>query len=587
MAEREAGNVSLVLTGNPVSPGIAFARAFVYEDREPEVCRERYEQGREEEMLEVLCRAVGRAGEELNALALGPESGNGEQVEIFHAHRAILEDRELLSRTEAAVREERLEPEAAVEKVFEEFAELLAGADDPLIAARSADIRDVKKRLIRICQGREERGISRPEGDVILVARDLLPSHTASLDRNSVKGIVTEAGGGNSHSAILARSYGIPAVAGVAGAMDRIPQGALLALDALKGEVVLEPEEKEMARYRRRREEFFEKRRAEERYLARPGATKDGISIELGINVDSCEFNVPEKYYDFIGLLRTEFLYMESGALPLEEEQFQAYRKVVLKAGGKPVTLRTLDIGGDKALPYMPLPKEANPFLGSRGLRLCFARPELFLTQLRAALRASAYGALQLMFPMAGGLEDIRLAKSFVREAMRGLEERGLSYDARIRLGVMVEVPAMALTADLAAEEVDFASIGTNDLTQYVCAADRANPEAEAYYQGYSPAMLRLLEGVFAAFGERGKPVSVCGEMAGSPEGAILLTGLGARKLSMSPACLAGVKAALAETPLEEARALAERCRQLKTRKEILDCLEGSVRGPMREPGRR
>lgn len=573
MTKKESGSGRLVLAGNPVSGGTALARAYLYEDRDPQVCRARFEQGREEEKWEELCRALERAKEELNALAAQPGPEGRDRAEIFRAHCAILEDQELLLRTKTAVRKERLEPEAAVEKVFGELAGALSGAADPLLAARSADIHDVRRRLIRICRGREEQSLSGFKEDVILVACDLLPSQTATLDRVHVKGIVTEAGGDNSHSAILARSFGIPAVAGVAQARVKIPHGALLALDGARGQVIVEPEEEEADVCRRRQEEFLEKRRNRERYLARPGATKDGTSIEIGINIDSCDFEASEKYYDFIGLFRTEFLYMENGALPSEEEQFQAYRRVLLKAGEKSVTLRTLDIGGDKELPYMPQPKEENPFLGNRALRLCFARPELFMTQLRAALRASAYGDLRLMFPMAGGVEDIRLAKSYVREAMGQLEERGIPYDPRILLGIMVEVPAMALTADLAAEEVDFASIGTNDLTQYTCAADRTNPATAAYYQSYSPAMLRLLEGVFAAFGQRGKPVSVCGEMAGSPQGAILLAGLGGRRLSMSPACLARVKAALAKVTLEEAAELAARCRRLKTQREILDCL--------------
>ena len=571
MAENNRDGRRLVLTGNPVSQGIAVARAYVYGEREPEVCRRHYEPGREAEKLEGFHRAVGLAKEELARLA--EESDAVAWAEILQAHCMILEDHELLLRTESAVREERLEPEAAVEKVFEEFAGLLAQAVDPLIAARSADIRDVKKRLIRICQGREERRLSRLEQDVIVVAKELLPGDTAALDPAHVKGIVTEDGGCNSHSAILARSHGIPAVAGVADVLCRVPHGALLALDAVRGQVILEPSEEELDLCRKGQEEMLRKRSMEDRYLSRPGATKDGVSVEVGINVESARFEVPGEHYDYIGLLRTEFLYMGSSALPSEEEQFQAYKQVLIRAGGKPVTLRTLDIGGDKRPPCLWLPKEENPFLGNRALRLCFARPELFMTQLRAALRASAYGDLWLMFPMAGGIEDIRLAKSYVREAMARLEEGGLSYNPHIRLGIMVEVPSVALTADLAAEEVDFASVGTNDLTQYVCAADRTNREAAAYYRSYSPAMLRLLEEVFAAFGERNKSVSVCGEMAGSPQGAVLLTGLGARKLSMSPACLAGVKAALAKITLEEARALAHRCRQLKTQEEILDCL--------------
>lgn len=250
---------------------------------------------------------------------------------------------------------------------------------------------------------------------------------------------------------------------------------------------------------------------------------------------------------------------MEGKELPGEETQFEAYRQVVQKAKGHPVTLRTLDIGGDKTLPYMELPKEDNPFLGKRAIRLCFVEKELFLTQLRAALRASAYGPLQIMFPMVGSLEDIRKAKEYLNLAKEQLKERKQQFDEQIRIGIMIEIPAIALIADLAAEEVDFASIGSNDLTQYLSAADRMNPEVAAYYKSDSTAMLRLLRFVFQEFSKRGKEISVCGEMAGNPETAQLLVGLGARKLSMSSGNIAGVKAKLAECTLQELTALAEK----------------------------
>lgn len=573
MEEKDGKRERAIFTGEPVSGGIAIAPAYFYEAWEPRIERKGFEPGREKEKLEAFHRALERAKEELTRF--GGQETRGEQAAIFQAQGELLEDEELLSGTERAIREERLEPETAVDKVFAEYAERIGSVEDPLIAARSADLYDVRRRLLRVLQGREERTLSRLKEDVILVAEELLPSDTVSLDRAHVKGILTRAGGINSHSAILARSFRIPALAGVEEA-GQIREGTLLALDAVGGQVILWPTQEEIGDCWERQEKFLKRRAQEEQYLDKPGATRDGVSIRLGINIDSGNFEVPEKQYDFVGLFRTEFLYMEKLTLPTEEEQFERYREVLLKAGRKTVTLRTLDIGGDKSLPGLRLAKEENPFLGNRGIRLCLAIPELFRTQLRAALRASVYGSLRLMFPMVGGMEELCGAKRRVKEVMEELDREQIAYDRQIKLGIMIEVPSVALIADLAAEEVDFASLGTNDLTQYVCAADRRNPEVRAYYRSTSPAMLRLLEGVFAAFHKAGKEICVCGEMAGDPRTAVLLAGLGARRLSMSASSLAGVKAALAMVTLAEARELAKECLELRTREEIWERLSRS-----------
>ena len=464
-----------------------------------------------------------------------------------------------------------MNPDYAIEKVFDEFTVLLSKVADPLIAGRAADLQDVKRRLLRVYQGKEEKNLSTLTEDVIVVAHDLLPSDTATLNRQHVKGIVTEIGGSNSHSAILARSFQIPAVLGVADAMKQIPDGEFLSIDALSGILVVNPDKDEQQAFLEKRRVFLEKRKIEEQYLDKAGATKDGYSIQIGINVGSTDFDVPKTQFDFVGLFRTEFLYMENTHLPTEEEQFEAYKKVLEHAKGNPVTLRTLDIGGDKTLPYMELPEEENPFLGKRALRLCFAEPDIFMTQLRAALRASAYGPLQIMFPMVGSMEDIYRAKAYVREAMEQLQQEKAAFDKDIKIGIMIEVPSIALIADMAAEEVDFASVGSNDLTQYVSATDRMNSEVTSYYQNYSPAMIRLLGYIADAFNQKGKELSVCGEMAGNPKAAVILAGLGIKKLSMSATNIAGVKAALANITLEDARELANKCKKIKTEEEIIN----------------
>ena len=529
------------LQGNPVSEGIAYAKSYIYIPGTLTKAPDFFPKGQEEEKYREFRESCEKADSELVTLYNGMCKEDPDKAKIFSAHRELLQDEEILDEIRETICEENMNPDSAVSKVYTEFAELLAGVEDPLIAERAADLRDVRDRLLRILSGQETSKLSSFSEDVILVAHDLLPSDTATMDRKHIKGILTEVGGVNSHSAILARSYGIPAILGVPNVTEKIPTDTMLAMDGLTGEIFVTPGEECICDIREKQTSFFRKKEAEKNFLNKPAIMKDGTEIKIGINIGSQEFDVPTDRYDFIGLFRTEFLYMEGKELPGEETQFEAYRQVVQKAKGHPITLRTLDIGGDKTLPYMELPKEDNPFLGKRAIRLCFAEKELFLTQLRAALRASAYGPLQIMFPMVGSLEDIRKAKEYLNLAKEQLKERKQQFDEQIRIGIMIEIPAIALIADLAAEEVDFASIGSNDLTQYLSAADRMNPEVAAYYKSDSTAMLRLLGFVFREFSKREKEISVCGEMAGNPETARLLVGLGARKLSMSSGNIAGV----------------------------------------------
>lgn len=559
----------MIFTGSPVSPGIALANAYVYFPLELHVEEGYFHADAVEENMTAFHHTLKKTKEELQSLYESLVTEDEEKAKIFLAHIELLEDEEILDEILMAIEEDCCNPDFAVEKVFDEFSALLSKVADPLIAGRAVDLQDVKRRFLRIYQGKEEKNLSTLTEDVIVIAHDLLPSDTATLNRQRVKGIVTEIGGQNSHSAILARSFQIPAVLGVADAMKKISDGVPLAMDAIKGLVIVHPEEEEQKALEEKREAFLAKRRLEETYLHKPGNLKDGSHVDIGINVGSTDFDVHAECFDFVGLFRTEFLYMENTHLPTEEEQYEAYKKVLQNAKGHPVTLRTLDIGGDKTLPYMELPKEENPFLGKRALRLCFSEPELFMAQLRAALRASAYGPLQIMFPMVGSMEDIYRAKAYVKEAMEQLEQERKTFDKSMKLGVMMEVPSIALIADMVAEEVDFASIGSNDLTQYVCATDRMNPEVAEYYQNYSPAMIRLLGYIAKSFGERGKALSVCGEMAGNPNVAVVLAGLGIKKLSMSAANIAGVKAALAQISLDEAKELAAHCKCAKTEEEV------------------
>lgn len=534
-----------LLKGIPVSEGWALAKAYHYEQETFKVREDCTADGEQETQLALFQDAFSKAKAELEQLYDSLAGQDEDKAKIFRAHMELLEDEEILEEIQMAIEDQNQYAESAINQVFDMFAEMLANVEDPLIAGRAADLLDVKRRLLRICMNKEIKSLSNLQEDVVVVAHDLSPSDTATMDRMHIKGIITEIGGYNSHSAILARSFCIPAVLGVSNALSEVPVGEKVMLNAVAGEVTIAPDMTDAMNFAKMQELMRVLKETREQYRTKECLLSDGRKIEIGINVGSTEFDAQDGLFDFVGLFRTEFLYMESNHLPSEEEQFVAYKTVVEKAGGRPVTLRTLDIGGDKTLPYMELPKEENPFLGKRALRLCLSEEELFLSQLRAALRASAFGPLQLMFPMVGSLEDIRKAKAFVEKAKLQLREANQAYDDKVAVGIMIEIPSIALIADLAAKEVDFASVGTNDLTQYLCAADRMNESVGAYYQTDCEAMYRLLRFVFEAFDKEGKPVSVCGEMAGKPESAVKLVEIGAKKLSMSAASIPAVKEAL------------------------------------------
>ena len=353
--------------------------------------------------------------------------------------------------------------------------------------------------------------------------------------------------------------------------MGRLTHGQEVAVDALEGLLIADPAPEQKELFARKREEFLARRAEEKKFLGAKPVMADGTVIPVALNVGSASDQEleGEKYTDGVGLFRTEFIYMGKEQLPTEDEQYEIYKKILQKFGDRPVTLRTLDIGGDKKLQCMELPVEENPFLGNRALRLCFQKPEVFLTQLRAALRASVHGNLWIMFPMVGSLDDIRRAKEFVREAKAQLDKEGVPYSPDVKLGIMIEIPSIALIADLAAQEVDFASIGTNDLIQYSTAVDRMNPEVSKYYQSYHPGVFRLIGMAVEAFNKAGKPISVCGEMGGDPLAASVLVGLGMNKLSMGLASVARMKKVLSGLTMEKARHMARLARTLPTAADV------------------
>jgi phosphotransferase system enzyme I (PtsI) len=443
-------------------------------------------------------------------------------------------------------------------------------ARDPLIALRSADFEDVRRRLLRLWYGTEEEGLASIREPMIVAAKDLLPSDTATMDKNKVLAILTETGGSTSHSAIIAKSYGIPAVLGIPGLLEAVKQGCIAAVNASEGIVNLEPSNTVIEEYSQKSAALSRDRKITETFRSREALTADHVKIDIGLNIanaDEQELEAAE-YVDSVGLFRTEFLYMGRDNLPDEEEQYLIYRKVLERFGNRPVTLRTLDIGGDKKLTSMELPREENPFLGNRALRFCFSHPDIFETQIRSCLRASAYGNLWLMLPMVGSLDDITKAKETINILKADIKKEGIPC-GDIKIGIMIEIPSIALIAKHAAREVDFASIGSNDLCQYLCAADRMNSTVETYYQSYHPAMLTLIRDTVRAFNDAGKPISVCGELGGDPLAVPVLLGFGMRKLSMGASSVAEVKRTIASLTLKETEEIAERALKFTTAGEI------------------
>jgi phosphotransferase system enzyme I (PtsI) len=566
-----------ILKGNPVSRGIALAKVYVYRAFKADVHESYFEAGQEAVKYKQFTDALAAAETELDAIVASLSVESPEKAKIFTAHIEILNDEEVAEEVKEMIYSDKAMPDYAVDMVFTEFAILLEKAKDPLIAARAADLRDVRNRVLRILKGEKEQNLSSLRDKVVVVAHDLLPSDTATLDRSHVMGIVTEVGGATSHTAIIARSYKIPAVLGVPEATEILQNGDTIVLDALKGQVLMEPERATITEYEVKLEEFLKSEKQTAEYLDRIPLVASGERFSVGLNIGTTDPDEGFKYVDFVGLFRTEFVYMESEHMPTEDEQFAAYKKVLANAMGNPVTLRTLDIGGDKSLRYLALPKEDNPFLGNRALRLCLDLPEMFKTQLRAALRASAFGPMQIMFPMVGTIDDIRAGNAAVKQVKAELRAEGIPFDEKINVGIMIEIPSIAMIADLAAKETDFASVGTNDLTQYLHAVDRMNPKLTNYYQSSSPAMFRILGKIFKEYNAAGKPVSVCGELAGESLAAIVLFGLGLRKFSMNAANIAHVKRTLSLFTLAETEEIAENVMNMETQADVEAYLKAEV----------
>jgi phosphotransferase system enzyme I (PtsI) len=559
----------MVLSGKGAVPGIAVGRIYVYSKSFITPAENFINAGEEQSHIDRYLSIKDEALKELEQISLSLQKENPEKARIFMAHKEIVDDIIINEEIPARIMSERWSGDWAIYQVYETFLVVLSQTADPMIAERAADFNDVRALLLRLWYGKKSEGLSSLKDPVIIAANELMPSDTVNIDRDMVLAIVTEKGGLTSHAAIIAKSYGIPAIFGVRGLLETVKHGQLVAANADEGIVILDPEEDITAQYIKKSENFNRKRTETEAWLKIECKTSDGERIDIGLNIANPDNDLAaENYTDFAGLFRTEFLYMGRSALPSEEEQFSVYRKVLECYGSRPVILRTLDIGGDKKLSSMELPREENPFLGNRALRLCFTYPDIFTTQIRAALRASVYGNLWLMLPMVTSLDDIRKAKEYIEKAKEGLKKENVSF-AEIKTGIMIEVPSIALASDLAAAEVDFASIGSNDLCQYLCAADRMNSTVEAYYQSYHPSMFRLIKSAVYEFKKRGKSISICGELGSDEKATPALIGMGLRKFSMGFAPVAAVKRKIASVTVKECEEIAAKVLELKTAAEI------------------
>ncbi|RIX51492.1 phosphoenolpyruvate--protein phosphotransferase [Paenibacillus nanensis] len=523
------------LKGIAASPGIAIARAVLLESEE--YIPEKAQVASAEQETARFRAAVEDAKAQIESIRESTEQKLGkEKAEIFEGHLMLLEDPELIDAVIDLIEGDSVNAEYALYEVSQSFIVMLSELEDETLRARATDIRDIRGRIMNSLRGVKGGDLGQLQEECVIIARDLTPSDTAQLNLDAVRGFITEIGSRTSHSAIMARSLDVPAIVGVGEGISAIQSGDLIVMDATEGKVWISPDADALAAFQTKKA-VYDKRKAElAAWVNKPSVSEDGHRVELAANIGNLEDvqKALDNGAEGIGLFRTEFLYMGRATLPTEEEQFQSYKYVLEKMEGKPVVIRTLDIGGDKELPYMDLPKESNPFLGQRALRLCLANEELFRTQLRALLRASRFGNLKIMFPMIAVREELLEAKRILEEEKQSLIQAGAEVSDSIEIGMMIEIPSAAISADLFAPHVDFFSIGTNDLIQYTMAADRMNETVSYLYQPSHPSILRLIRMVIEAARQEGKWVGMCGEMAGDPNAVPLLLGLGLHEFSMS-----------------------------------------------------
>ena len=549
------------LQGIAASDGIAIAKVYTLTEPDLTVTKVTVEDSEKEvSRLDDALAASIKDVELIKETAL--KNLGEEEAQVFDAHLMVLSDPELIGQVKDSITSNKVNAESALKEVTDMFISIFAGMEDnPYMQERAADIRDVSKRVLAHLLGVKIPSPATIKDEVIIVAADLTPSDTAQLNRQYVKAFVTDIGGRTSHSAIMARSLEIPAIVGTKEVTSIAKDGDIIIVDGLSGDVFLNPSEEVIAEYRAKAEGFAAQQAEWEKLKDSKTYTKDGHQVELAANIGTPKDleGVVNNGAEGVGLYRTEFLYMDSHEMPTEEDQFEAYKAVLEGMNGKPVVVRTMDIGGDKELPYLPLPHEMNPFLGYRAIRISLNEPEMFRTQLRALLRASVYGKLRIMFPMIATLNDFRGAKALLEEEKAKLIAEGVAVSDDIQVGIMIEIPAAAVLAHQFAKEVDFFSIGTNDLIQYTMAADRMNERVSYLYQPYNPSILTLIKHVIDSAHKEGKWAGMCGEMAGDQTAVPLLVGLGLDEFSMSASSVLKTRSLIAKLTLSDMQALADK----------------------------
>ena len=549
-----------MLKGIAASDGIAAAKAYMLV--QPDLSFSETSIDDPEAEIKRLDDAVEASKSELELIKQKATENLGEEeAKVFEAHLMILADPELLGQIKDKIKNDKVNAEAALKSVTDMFIEMFeAMTDNAYMQERAGDIRDVTKRIMSHLLGVTLPNPALIQEEVVIVAHDLTPSDTAQLDRNYVKGFITDIGGRTSHSAIMSRTLEIPAVVGSGSATTDIQEGEMVIIDGINGDALVDPTDAELADYKQKAAEFAAQKEEWARLKDAKSVSADGKEVLLGANIGTPDdvLGANDNGAEAVGLFRSEFLYMNSNELPTEE-QYEAYKAALEGMSGKQVVVRTMDIGGDKELPYLPLPEEQNPFLGYRAIRICLNRQDIFRTQLRALLRASKYGRLAIMFPMIATVQEFKDAKAIFEEEKANLVAAGVEVSDDIQVGMMMEIPAAAMIADKLAKYADFFSIGTNDLIQYSMAADRGNERVSYLYQPYNPSILRLIKNIIDASHKEGKWTGMCGEMAGDQIAVPLLLGLGLDEFSMSATSILKTRSLIKKLDSKEMKELADK----------------------------
>lgn len=550
-----------MLKGIAASDGIAAAKAYMLV--QPDLSFSETSIDDPEAEIKRLDDAVEASKSELELIKQKATENLGEEeAQVFEAHLTILADPELLGQIKDKIKNDKVNAEAALKSVTDMFIEMFeAMTDNAYMQERAGDIRDVTKRIMSHLLGVTLPNPALIQEEVVIVAHDLTPSDTAQLDRNYVKGFITDIGGRTSHSAIMSRTLEIPAVVGSGSATTDIQEGEMVIIDGINGDALVDPTDAELADYKQKAAEFAAQKEEWARLKDAKSVSADGKEVLLGANIGTPDdvLGANDNGAEAVGLFRSEFLYMNSNELPTEDEQYEAYKAALEGMSGKQVVVRTMDIGGDKELPYLPLPEEQNPFLGYRAIRICLDRQDIFRTQLRALLRASKYGRLAIMFPMIATVQEFKDAKAIFEEEKANLVASGVEVSDDIQVGMMMEIPAATMIADKLAKYADFFSIGTNDLIQYSMAADRGNERVSYLYQPYNPSILRLIKNIIDASHKEGKWTGMCGEMAGDQIAVPLLLGLGLDEFSMSATSILKTRSLIKKLDSKEMKELADK----------------------------